>query len=739
MNFIKIINKEFKISSKEASLFKILEIKHERSIDPLLFIPYKYKPKKLIKSVSEITIDEQIIIEVKIINIEQEERFLRIIVEFDSIKNIIELIFFKYNIGFIKSIFKINEKIFISGKLSQLKKKNFFISKSAKKVFQMIHPEILKDFQNQSNQEENLNLYASPIYHSSKNINNEIIRSLIFNAFIVFEKDLKESKINFPEWLPSKLLEKFEWKNFFEAIKILHQFSPEYKKYDKHLILKANQRLMFDEFLVKNLINYFNKNNFKSEKGRSVQGDFSFRKKILENLEFKLTSDQKKVLEKEIYLDQASSLRMNRLLQGDVGSGKTLVAMLSILNSSECGFQSVLMCPTEILAKQHFEYFTKLFEKSEILFSENQSENEIESQKSKKIEIIFLSSSSKKKKKTLEKIENFKSNIDLNSPFAQIIIGTHAVFQEKVKFNQIGLIVIDEQHRFGVKARSDLLSKDENSDLLLMSATPIPRTLAMSEFGHLDLSSLKEKPAKRKKIITSVSNIFRISEIFEKIKDFIKRDEKIYWVCPLIEESLKLDLIAVEKRFELLKSEFGEEIIGIIHGRMKEAEINEIMNKFKSGEKRILLATTVIEVGVDVKDATLIVIEEASRFGLSQLHQLRGRVGRGDLQSYCILLYDQGRISRQGLSRLKSLAQTEDGFEISELDLKIRGPGEFMGLKQSGIENFLFGHPSENEKIFEKSMDFLNLVINSCGDDQERIYKKFEDLLNIFAMQKRNI
>jgi len=379
---------------------------------------------------------------------------------------------------------------------------------------------------------------------------------------------------------------------------------------------------------------------------------------------------------------------MLRLLQGDVGSGKTLVALVSILNCVNDGKQAALMVPTELLANQHYESF------SELLSDQNL-----------KINLLTGKTSKSDKELIYKNISNGKTNI---------IIGTHALFQEDVNFDNLGFVAIDEQHKFGVHQRLLLTSKNEKlpPDVLLMTATPIPRTLELTTYGSMSVSKITEKPKGRQNIVTAAKPINKINETIKSLKKTIDNNNQIYWVCPLIEESEKIDLAAAEKRYESLKEYYPDNVL-LVHGRMKPEEREIIMEEFRSGKKKILVSTTVIEVGIDIPEATVMIIEHSERFGLSQLHQLRGRVGRGKNQSSCLLLY-QTPLGENAKKRINILKQSNDGFEISEQDMILRGYGDVLGFKQSGIKKFKLADPILHKDLFElaekevKKIEFKN-------------------------------
>ena len=474
----------------------------------------------------------------------------------------------------------------------------------------------------------------------SEKIYNKIINQIITNLPIL------------NEWHSKNILNKFENIKWNDAIVELHK--PENIENHRN---NFYQRLAFDEIFSTFLVNSEIRKKIKKIKKKRKSFDKTKQNKIIKELEFSLTNDQKKTLE-EINNDLSSTNKMFRLLQGDVGSGKTIVSLLAAYNTVNSGFQVAVMAPTEILARQHFNLANNLF--------------------SKKINIELISGKSehKKKKEILDKIKN--NEID-------IIFGTHAIFQKKVYFKNLGLIVIDEQHKFGVKQRIELSKKGgPNCDILLMSATPIPRSLILTIYGDMDVSFLDEFPPGRQPITTNVYYEKYQDKAYALMDAEIKLGRQAFVVCPLIEESELMDLKAAATVFESIQSQFPHLNACLIHGKLKKEERQEIMSRFLKNEIQVLVATTVIEVGIDIPNATVMIIEHAERFGLAQLHQLRGRVGRGKHASHC-LLAAYFPISEEGKARMKAMQNSRDGFEIAEEDLKIRGPGDFMGTRQSGL------------------------------------------------------
>ena len=463
------------------------------------------------------------------------------------------------------------------------------------------------------------------------------------------------------------------------------------------------RRLAYDELLANQLALALVRAHQKRHKGRSVEGDGELRRLALEALPFKLTGAQATALT-DIYRDMASSERMLRMIQGDVGSGKTVVALMAMLNAVECGRQAALMAPTEILARQHFASMQPLAEAAGV-----------------RIAVLTGRDKGKAREQLLTEIAEGA---------VLLAVGTHALFQESVAFKDLALAVIDEQHRFGVHQRMSLGEKGHAVDTLVMTATPIPRTLTMTAYGDLDVSRLTEKPPGRQPIDTRIIPLGRLSEVAEAIGRKAASGEKAYWVCPLVEESEKIDVAAAEERFRHLdKLHPGR--VGLVHGKMKAADKDTVMDRFKNGPLDILVATTVIEVGVDVPNATVIVIEHAERFGLAQLHQLRGRVGRGSAASTCLLLFGSP-ISETGRARLAVMRETEDGFRIAEEDLKLRGAGEILGTKQSGLPTFRLADLAAHSDLLTVARDDARLIMTNDPDLKGERGKALRVLLYLF-------
>ena len=500
-----------------------------------------------------------------------------------------------------------------------------------------------------------------PIYPLTYSLSQNTLRKIMEGA-------IEKVYGNLEETLPQYLLQEYKLKNINDATRDIH-FPNEFKDFNI-----ARNRLVFEELLSVQLALLELKNNYMSDKNGIQFSKEAKMSDVINSLPFKLTKAQLRVIE-EIDQDMEDSKNMNRLLQGDVGSGKTVVAMCAAYKAVKSGYQAAIMAPTAILATQHLENFKNILEKLDI-----------------KCELLISGITKKQKEGILERLEN--GEID-------ILIGTHAIIEENVKFKNLGLVVTDEQHRFGVKQRTKIAEKGENPDVLVMTATPIPRTLALILYGDLDISIIDELPPNRKKIETYAVNKNMTERVNKFIEKQLKEGRQAYIVCPLVEENEEMDLQSVEKLYELYSQEiFPQYKVAYIHGKMKPKEKDEIMEKFKSGAIDILISTTVIEVGVDVPNSNIMVVENAERFGLAQLHQLRGRVGRGEYKSYCILKFE-GK-SDNIRKRMKVMTETNDGFIISEKDLELRGSGDFFGTMQHGLPEFKIANLFEDIEMLKK-------------------------------------
>ena len=458
------------------------------------------------------------------------------------------------------------------------------------------------------------------------------------------------------------------------------------------------KRLAFDEILSSFLVNSEIRKKIKRIKKKQKKFTKDSYTSVMNKLDFNLTNHQKLALE-DINKDLFSKQKMFRLLQGDVGSGKTIVSLISALNVIESGYQVALMAPTEILARQHYKLAKNIF--------------------NKKICIELLSSKTNTgEKKTI--IKNLKDNK------VKMIFGTHAIFQKKIIFSNLGFVIIDEQHKFGVRQRKLLSDKGGNNcDLLLMSATPIPRTLTMSIYGDMDVSIIREKPNNRKEIITYSKLDSKIDEVVKFVKKEINNDNQVFWVCPLIDVSKKIDHESVLKKFEFLDKLFPGKV-ALLHGKIENDEKEIILNNFLNKKYQILVSTTIIEVGIDFPNANVIIIENANKFGLSQLHQLRGRVGRGKKQANCILML-KSNLSENAKKRINILKDSNDGFVISEEDMKLRGFGDLLGFKQSGIKNFRLADPVHNEDLFILAEKEIKRI-----EKEETNISKYKPLLKLY-------
>ncbi|RZS89263.1 ATP-dependent DNA helicase RecG [Phyllobacterium myrsinacearum] len=503
-----------------------------------------------------------------------------------------------------------------------------------------------------------------------------------------------------PEWIEAPVLAKHGFPAHRQALETIHR--PQDPS-DIALDHPARQRLAYDEFLAGQLALALVRLKTRRLSGRKLEGDGSLKAKVIEALPYDLTGSQQQAI-KEIIADLRQPERMLRLLQGDVGSGKTIVGLLAMAHAAESGGQSALMVPTEVLARQHYATIAPLAAKAGL-----------------RTALLTGREKGREREDILD---------GLRSGAIHIVIGTHALFQEKVNYHDLVFVIIDEQHRFGVHQRLLLQSKGSAPDMLVMTATPIPRTLVLTAFGDMDVSKLTEKPAGRRPITTAILPMERLSELVDRMRRAIADGQKIYWICPLVEESELVDLVSAEERFQSLQPLLGNQI-GLVHGRMTGQEKDAAMLAFKNGETRLLIATTVIEVGVDVPDATIIVIEHAERFGLAQLHQLRGRVGRGDKPSTCLLLY-KGPLGEVARARLEIMRETEDGFRIAEEDLKLRGEGELLGTRQSGTPGFRLASIEAHQELLEIARKDARYILGRDPELQSARGEALRVLLYLF-------
>ncbi len=628
-----------------------------RFLDIILHLPNSLIKRIIIEDLQELYLYKKIIIVGKIKNTWTNYKKPKIsIVTLEINKQSLDIIYFNVNKPWFNKNFIKGHEIIVSGELNKKGNK-----------WQIVHPDHVYD--------KNSN-FKIPIYETTYPLTSGLTHKKI-------KKAINESIIelpNFKEWINIELIKNNNWHSFYESLFKLH-FPKKLEEINNIKIYR--ERIAYDEALARQLaLNLIRKFKYKSLQ-KALNYNNTIKDKLLKKLSFQLTKDQNSVLE-TIYKDLSSQKRMFRLLQGDVGSGKTIVAFFSMLHVVENGYQSALMVPTEILANQHYNFFKQ--------YEEYLS-----------IKICLLTSKIKKENKNniINKIKKGEFNI---------IIGTHAIIQSKIIFKNLRLAIIDEQHRFGVYQRLEMSKKSPNTDFMLMTATPIPRTLILTDYGDMDISILYSKPKNRPITKTISVSIPRIKEVINAVSRVINKKDQIFWVCPLVKDSEKLDLAAAETRAKYLEKYFPNKV-ALLHGQMPPEEKEKSLSQFANQNKPILVATTVIEVGIDIPNATIIIIEHAERFGLAQLHQLRGRVGRGTKESICILLYDQkiGNIARD---RLSVMRETNDGFIISEKDLKLRGAGEILGTKQSGGQMFKVLDISQHEHLIKIANQDAKLILN---------------------------
>lgn len=599
------------------------------------------------------------------------------------------LVFFSKIHPFIFSKLRIGQKYIITGKVEIFDRS-----------LQISHPEFIF--------RQNLTTPVMPVYLLTYGIINKQLYGYIREAISILENAINTRKF----FSQQQLEEKKYIDELLSEIKNLHLIGYSGTNYDIDRNISLNIKKLAEKELFANQASLVKiKTEEQKRHGRSFPPNHDLHKSILKKLGFELTEGQLKAI-KEIETDQFADIQMMRMLQGDVGSGKTLVALLTMLNVVTSGTQTALMAPTDLLSAQHYQFFCNALENTSI-----------------KVELLTGKTSPKQQLQLKKDLA--EGNID-------ILIGTHALFQKGVEFKDLGYIIIDEQHRFGVEQRLELIKKASRPDVLVMTATPIPRSLTLTMFGDMSVSQLKTKPRNRLPIITSAISSEKRSEVITSLNKKLQIGEKIYWVCPLIDQSdeiLKtvfseqgnpdLSLFSdVSTRFTELDKAYPNQV-AMIHGKMKATLKDQVMQEFKNGKVRILVATTVIEVGIDVPDSNLIIIENAEKFGLAQLHQLRGRVGRGSKQSYCLLMYNQKKLSKFARERLKIMRESNDGFYIAEQDLILRGGGEILGTKQSGEPVFFFADLTRDLKILLHANNLAkSLEINKFIDFQVTLFAR---------------
>ncbi len=643
--------------------------KIEKVKDILLNLPYSETDRSKIVNLNKLEVGkiQTIRVLVKKLNFPRIRNLPNKIICEDSTGKI-EITYFNSREGYLRKLFPVNEWIIISGKVSFFNKK-----------YQITNPDYVTSIEKEKYVKQ-----VIPKYSLTKGINEKKYR--------IISEQVINNLPDIEEWLESHFIKKNNFLNWKENIIALHK-----TKDGQNNLSKTYKRLAFDEICANFLVLSENRKKIKRKKKNKFFKSL-ISKKILNKLPFELTKSQINVLN-EIDKDLKSNTRMFRIIQGDVGSGKTIVSLLAISNVIESKYQCALMAPTEILARQHFNLAKKVFLNTKI-----------------KIEFLTGKTEIKTKKKIINDLEN--GNLD-------IVIGTHSLFQKKIKFKNLGLAIIDEQHKFGVKQRTELATKGgSNCDVLLMSATPIPRTMMMSLYGDMDISKILEKPSKRKKIITLSKPEKKIDQLWAFIEKQICDNNQVFWVCPLIKESPFLDYSSAKKKFDILNKKFPNKV-GLIHGSLDKNKKEIILKKFLKKEIFILVSTTVIEVGIDFPNANLIIIENANKFGLAQLHQLRGRVGRGEKQGTCILLFKEG-LSKNAIKRIKILKESDDGFFIAEEDMRLRGYGDIIGYQQSGLKNFRFADPIVHEDLFILAEKYIKKIHNNVN------HNKYTFLLKLF-------
>lgn len=663
------------VGPKSESLFRKLGI--NKSIDLLWHLPTSISHRTFVEHVSRGTIGSKVTFIATVLehvpshNPRQPYR-----VKVSDGQSVIDLVFFKMDKRYIRRLLPVNEVKLISGTLDLFNG-----------THQMTHPDHIGEPRNKDNWVGTQTVYPLTAGLTSKGLARTI------QSFLPLLPDL-------PEWIPPALLEKNAWPSWRQAITKLH--TPQTDE-DLWGTTKERQRLAYDELLANQLTLSLIRYHFQTRSGESLVSNNALVPKAVSLLPFQLTASQEEAFE-EIKKDLEKPMRMLRLLQGDVGSGKTIVALLTMLVAVENGGQAAILAPTEILAKQHFANLSQIADQLGI-----------------KVSLLIGSMTPKEKRDYKEQLAQGKIHI---------AVGTHALIQEDVIFKDLKVAIIDEQHRFGVNQRLALTDKGNHVDVLLMTATPIPRTMVLASYGDIATSQLKEKPKGRKEIMTRVMPLDRMDDIVESLKRVLDRGEKIYWVCPLVEESDVMDYTAAAQRFEMLSPLFPGKV-GLVHGQMKDDEKETVMAQFKEGDVDILVATTVIEVGVDVPQATIMVIENAQQFGLSQLHQLRGRVGRNDLQSSCLLLYGHP-ISEIGRARLQIMRDTNDGFIISEEDLKLRGGGDIVGTRQSGLPPYKVADPFMHAHLLGTATKHAHAIVERDPFLKSTESKSIRLLLHLF-------
>lgn len=655
---------------------------HARTVDLLWHLPVGLVDRALIPRIADAIVGELATLEVTVTehrpggSRRNSRAPYRVLVEDES--GSLELTYFRADHSYLKRLLPVDSKRIISGKIE-----------SYDGSLQMPHPDHVASAEGSDTLPP-----IEPIYPLTAGLTNTTLRKAIAGALTQIP--------DLPEWIDADVVSKNAWPTFAEAIKTLH--APETEA-DLLPSAPARARLAYDELLANQLALAIIRQRLRKRAGRELKAPGKIRKAIQDALPFTLTGAQENALA-EIDGDLASPHRMLRLLQGDVGSGKTIVALLAMANAIEAGAQTALMAPTELLARQHLATISSFAKAADL-----------------RVALITGRERGPEREVILEALK--AGEID-------ILIGTHALFQESIQFHDLGFAVIDEQHRFGVHQRLALQAKatGTGAELLVMTATPIPRTLLLTSYGDMDVSRLDEKPPGRKPIVTRTVPLERLDEVVDGVGRAVASGGQVYWVCPLVAESELIDAAAAEERYAMLHAKFGDKV-GLVHGQLSGKDKDAVMAQFASGELDILVSTTVIEVGVDVPNATIMIIEHAERFGLAQLHQLRGRVGRGAAESSCILLY-RSPLSDTARERLKVMRTTEDGFVIAEEDLRLRGGGEMLGTKQSGLPAFRIAILPDHRDLLEAARDAARLRLARDPTLKEKDAESLRLLLYLF-------
>ena len=566
-----------------------------------------------------------------------------------------QLVFFRAQGGWVEKALPVGEERFVSGKI------DFFNGEK-----QITHP----DYVVEPDKFATLPL-VEPVYPLTNGLSSKALTKLT--------RQVLDSLPTLPEWIPEETRERHNWPTFGTAMRVVHTPA---NPAEAELWAPARMRLAYDEYFAGQITLQLIRSTMVAARGVARQFTGQITTRVTEALPFALTEGQLQAVT-EIRADMASEDRMSRLLQGDVGSGKTVVALMAMAAMAESGAQSALMAPTELLATQHFKTLKPLCD-------------------AVGLGCVLLTGK-------MPAAERRGILAGLASGETSIVVGTHALFQSGVEFRDLGLTVVDEQHRFGVHQRLALSDKGRHTDLLVMTATPIPRTLVLTHFGDMAVSVLREKPRGRQPIDTAVLSIGDYGRVISRLQTRLSEGAQAFWVCPLVEESEHLDVVSAEDRFAELRKVFGDQV-ALVHGRMSAAAKQEVMQRFSANELKLLVATTVIEVGVDVPNASIMIIEHAERFGLAQLHQLRGRVGRGSQRSACLLLY-KDPLSETAKARLETIKSTEDGFEIAERDLELRGQGDVLGTRQSGMPGYRLAVPDVHRHLIDFAHDDAKAVL----------------------------